>query len=219
MTRLFAFCLLLLFGCGPEKAKEEVKALPKRKANAALEQVADSVSNARQDGTDTSTGLPLDIKQQLPAELEVYLDRAHGLWQFPSLSNQDLARIPKEEQGPYFLQADLNQDRLLDYAIQIVEDDTIYIYAFLKNKTDEDFTVHLLEKHPLLARDGKKRSNRYVQLAKKSERYYDKVLQKEITMPQDAVAVGNEDTLVVYLWAQGKFKKAATGTGPKTEGR
>ncbi|AKQ45876.1 hypothetical protein TH63_09840 [Rufibacter radiotolerans] len=210
MNRTFFLPLLVLLGCGADNAKEEVTALP-AKNDSALAEVADSVNNARQDGTDTNAGLPVDKKQQLPAELEVYLDRTHGLWQFPALSDQDLARVPKEEQGPYFLQADFNSDQGQDYAMQIVEKDTAYIYAFLKNKTGDDFEVHLLEKNALITQEGKKRSNRYLMLAKKSGKYYDQVLKKERVIPQDAVSVGKDESLAYYIWEDSKFRKNESG--------
>jgi hypothetical protein len=200
---LFSFILLL--GCSPEKAQENLTNAPVAKVAARNEQVVDSVSNTRIDGTAT-TIFPLDVKQQLPAELEVHLDRTHGLWQFPTLTTQDAARVPKEEQGPYFVQADFNSDKKMDYAIQLMERDSAFVYVFMKS-TPDDFREHLLERHPLEDVEKKKRSTRYLKLTKKADKLYEGATRKEVAMVQDGISVEAENKTATYVWENGKFRK------------
>jgi hypothetical protein len=175
-----------------------------------LEEVVDSVSNTREDGTATASTPPLDIKQQLPAELEVHLDRTHGLWQLPTLTDMDVARIPQTEQGPYFVQADFNGDKQLDYAIQLMERDSAFVYVFLKEKENE-FKEHLLERYQLFDIDAKKRSIHYLRFASKENKYYEHGTKKSISIPVDGVSVGAENYTATYVWQNGKFRKYETG--------
>ncbi|MBC3542163.1 hypothetical protein ACFSC6_13255 [Rufibacter sediminis] len=210
MKRILYLVAPLLWGCSPEKAQETLATTTPAADTAALDQVVDSVSNTRIDGTATTT-LPLDVKQQLPAELEVHLDRTHGLWQLPALTSGDLARIPQEEQGPYFIEADFNGDQKQDYAIQLQERDSVFVYVFLKNSAD-DFQEHLLTRDQLYQLEGKKRSIQYLTLAKKSDRYYDYATrQKDIVLPQDGISVGAENYTATYVWEKGKFRRYETG--------
>ncbi|WP_207434461.1 hypothetical protein [Sabulibacter ruber] len=211
MNRVLCFGFVLLLGCSPKKDPEDLSVLPPASdsASTSLEQVVDSVSNAPEDGTATTSTPPLDVKQQLPAELEVHLDRTHGLWQFPTLTDYDVQRVPKEEQGPYYLEADFNGDKQQDYAIQLLERDSAFVYAFLKNKAD--FQEHLLERHQLFDIDGKKRSIRYLTLAKKTAKYYDYATRKQMSIPLDGISVGAENYTATYVWDNGKFRKFETG--------
>ncbi|ALJ01070.1 hypothetical protein [Rufibacter tibetensis] len=211
MNRFLYICLLGLVSCSPEKSAEEISTAPAASANSpVLEQVADSVSNTREDGTATASSPPIDIKQQLPAELEVHLDRTHGLWQFPTLTDADVQRIPQEEQGPYFVQADFNGDKQQDYAIQLMERDSAFVYAFVKEK-DNEFKEYLLERNKLLDVAAKKRSIRYLRLASKQAKYYDYGTRKNIKIPYDGVSVGAENYTATYVWDNGKFRKYETG--------
>ncbi|WP_181308450.1 hypothetical protein [Rufibacter sp. XAAS-G3-1] len=210
MNRISHLCpFLLLLGCSPEKAQENLTEAPISTVAAENEQVVDSVSNTRIDGTATTT-IPLDVKQQLPAELEVHLDRTHGLWQLPTLTTYDAQRVPSEEQGPYFVQADFNGDNKLDYAIQLMERDSAFVYVFLKAPAG-DFQEHLLERHQLFDIEEKKRSIRYLTLAKKADKLLDGATRKKVTLPQDGLSVGAENYTATYVWENGKFRKYETG--------
>ncbi|WP_148041360.1 hypothetical protein [Rufibacter immobilis] len=210
MMRILCVCLLLLWGCKPEKVQEQAELPAAASAPATLEETVDSVANTRIDGTATTPSPRLDVKQQLPSELEVHLDRTHGLWQFPTLTDSDVQRIPQEEQGPYFLQADFNGDQQTDYAIQLVERDSAFVYAFVR-QADDEWKEFLLEREQLYLIDGKKRSIRYLKLAKKTDKYYDYATRKRMTIPQDGISVGAENYVATYVWEKGKFRKFETG--------
>ncbi|KAA3437774.1 hypothetical protein [Rufibacter hautae] len=209
MNRAALFVSLLLLGCSPEKARETLAEEPIAAADTVLEEVADSVTDASLDGTATST-VPLDVRQQLPAELEVHLDRTHGLWQFPTLTPTDLQRIPEEEQGPYYVQADFNGDKKQDYAIQLMERDSAFVYAFVM-RSEGDFQEFLLERDKLYDMDNQKRSIHYLRLAKKTDRYYDYATKQHFTIAQDGISVGAENYTATYVWEKGKFRKFETG--------
>ncbi|WP_205502584.1 hypothetical protein [Rufibacter psychrotolerans] len=193
--------------CSPKKDPEDLAVVPVTADS--LEEVVDSVANVREDGTATASTPPLDVKQQLPAELEVHLDRTHGLWQLPVLTDQDIQRVPPEEQGPYYLEADFNGDRQKDYAIQLLERDSAFVYAFIKEK--DDFKEYLLERHQLFDIAGKQRSIRYLTLAKKNGKYYDYTTRKSMTIPQDGISVGAENYTATYVWEKSGFRKFETG--------
>ncbi|MGV3539846.1 MAG: hypothetical protein ACO1OQ_08550 [Rufibacter sp.] len=209
MYRIACLFFLFLLSCKPQENNEGVPASPEAGA-AVLEETADSVSNARKDGTQISPEVPLDIKQQLPAALEVTLDRTHGLWQFPSLTTADAQRVPKEEQGPYFLEADFNGDRKPDFAVQIVERDTAFVYAFVStSKTGENWQEYLLEKNALQVQEGKKRSLQFLRLAKKSDKV--NTQEKNFTLPNDGISVGSEKSTAIYVFDDGQFRQYNTG--------
>jgi len=215
MNRIFPLLLVfLLLGCGPKEAKEEVSALPAPGRPSTLEEVADSVSNTRIDGTDTdtNTGLPQDPKQQLPAELEVFLDGAHGLWRFPPLPAQDSLPVAAGEQGPYFVQADFNRDRQPDYAVQIVERDSVFLYAFVRNSGKDGFKEHVLDRYFLGKAKDANRNPHYVSLAREQHR-------KSGENPGEKAQAGLAGILVksakgsdLYVWEKGKFRKTTTRT-------
>ncbi|WP_210489294.1 hypothetical protein [Rufibacter aurantiacus] len=209
MNRAALFASLLLLSCSPEKARETLAEEPVATADTPLEEVADSVTDASLDGTATTT-VPLDVRQQLPAELEVHLDRTHGLWQFPTLTPTDSQRVPQEEQGPYYVQADFNGDKKQDYAIQLVERDSAFVYAFVK-RSEGDFQEFLLERDKLYDMDGKKRSIHYLRLAKKNDRLYDHATRQQTNIAQDGISVGAENYIATYVWEKGKFRKIESG--------
>ncbi|WP_125077659.1 hypothetical protein [Rufibacter latericius] len=207
---LLSVTLLLFWGCSPEKAQETLSTEPIAQDTASLDQVADSVTDTPIDGTATTT-LPQDVKQQLPAELEVHLDRTHGLWQLPVLSTFDVQRIPKEEQGPYYLQADFNGDKKVDYAVQLLERDSAFVYAFLK-KADNEFQEFVLVRDRLYDIEEKKRSIHYLRLAPDTATYYDYATRKKgVRIPHDGISVGAENYTATYFWEKGKFNKLETG--------
>ncbi|GAA4300577.1 hypothetical protein [Nibribacter koreensis] len=101
-----------------------------------LEQTIDSANNSRQDGTVATVSPAQDVKQHLPPELEVVLDQTHPLWQWPSLSDLDRARLTQDQQGPYFLQKDLTGDKKVDYVVQLAEGDSVKVVAFMRPRQE-----------------------------------------------------------------------------------
>lgn len=204
MSRLVCIFLLLLVGCN---AKED------RLANEdqALAQTVDSLNDANIDGTETTTGPPIDLKRELPSELEVSLDQRQGIWELPTLTDFDAQRIPKEEQGPYYLQADFNGDKQLDYAVQIVKNDSAAVLALIKTKDGDGWEEHVLQKNALQNIEGKERSLYYLSLAKKEDKYYNYNTQKNFTISNDAISVGAENYTATYVYEEGAFKKYETG--------
>ncbi|GGK79910.1 hypothetical protein ACD591_08200 [Rufibacter glacialis] len=205
MNRVLCSCfLVLLISCRPEKDADAPA------VDQTLGQTVDSVSNTRIDGTATASSPPLDIKQQIPELLEAHLNRTHAAWKFPTLTEFDVQRVPQEEQGPYFIEADFNGDTRLDYAIQVVERDSAYVYVFLRDK-ENGFQEYLLEQDQLYDIDAQKRSIRYLTLAEKAHQYHDYGTRKTISIPHDGVSVGAENYTATYVWDNGKFKKYETG--------
>ncbi|MBA9079747.1 hypothetical protein [Rufibacter quisquiliarum] len=204
MYRLACVVLIALISCKPQTNHGGLPDSPAA-AEPALENTADSVGNARKDGTHISSHVPLDVKQQLPALLEVSLDRTHGLWQYPTLTEQDAQRIPQGEQGPYYLEADFNGDAKQDYAVQIVERDSAFIYAFLSGKNANELEEYLLEKHPLTPIEGKKRSLRYLSLARKDGKPNESASSK--SLPREGITVGTENSAVTYVFEKGAFQR------------
>lgn len=204
MNRYLSFLLLFsFFGCKPKQNNEGV---PKEPAAGVpvLEATVDSVGNARKDGTKTAPEVPIDVKQQLPAALEVNLDRTHGLWQFPTLADEHISNVPKGEQGPYFLEADFNGDRKTDFAVQIVERDSAFVYAFTSTKNENEWQEHLLEKHPLTQQQGKKRSLQYLQLAKPTGT-------SQTSASANGITVMGKNSTATYVFADGQFNRSRAG--------
>lgn len=202
--------LLFLLSCNAQQEHTGVVASTLSDSSA-LEETIDSVNDTRLDGTETSASLLVDSNQQLPTALEAHLKRNHGLWQLPILIDDDAERIPSREQGPYFVEADFNGDEQADYAVQIVKGDSSFMYAFLNIKNGQTWQEHLLEKHPLIEIKGKKRSFRFLTLAKKTNRYYNYSTQENFSLPQDGISVSIENSTATYVWENGKFKKYETG--------
>ncbi|MFC6998151.1 hypothetical protein [Rufibacter roseus] len=204
MNRIVIFMLLLLVAC---KSKEDQMAHESQ----ALEQTIDSLNNANIDGTETTTGPPLDIKKELPSELKASLNQRQGKWELPTLTDVDAQRIPESEQGPYFLQADFNGDQRTDYAVQIVRNDSASVIVYIKKDKGGDWEEHVLQRNALQNIGGKNRSLYYLSLAKKDGKYYDYSTQKNLIFPNDAVSVGAENYTATYVYENGKFKKYEAG--------
>jgi hypothetical protein len=147
-------CLLVLsclcWGCRSKDVKE-VPVTSVLGDSLLLDSTIDSVTTERQDGTLTAVGAPKDIKQQLPPELEVVLDQTHGMWQLPLVQDQDVARFTQDQQGPYFLQTDLDQDTRVDYAVQITDGKTVKVLAFIRpKKEDQPWQAKALLSKPMV---------------------------------------------------------------------
>ncbi|AMM52550.1 hypothetical protein TH61_17055 [Rufibacter sp. DG15C] len=146
---LLVLCCLFL-GC-QSKDVQEVPVTSVIGDSLLLDSTVDSVATEKQDGTLTAVGPPKDVKQQLPSELEVVLDQTHGMWQLPLVQDQSLSRFTQDQQGPYFLQTDLDKDQRVDYAVQITDGKTATVLALMRPKQEgQAWQEKVLASKPML---------------------------------------------------------------------
>ncbi|QHL86784.1 hypothetical protein GU926_04745 [Nibribacter ruber] len=199
--------LLLMASCQPKEATEAglVSTGPD---TLQLDETIDSANNTRQDGTQAPTALPEDPKQQLPPTLEVYLDQTHGLWQLPELRPKDITRLTQDQQGPYFLQTDLNQDNQLDYVAQLMERDSVFLYAFISTGPDEAFKEVLLDQRPLVKLDGEGISPWVLCLPQEQQTQDKSGKGTSAQATADGFLVLEDENTTLYQWRKGTFRKS-----------
>ena len=195
--------LVFLLSCQPKETAEVGTTAVQPDS---LEETVDSANNSRQDGTVTDTGAPEDVKQQLPPELEVLLDQTHGLWQLAQVQDLDQALLTQDQQGPYFLQTDLDADKRTDYVVQVAEGDSVRVYAFLRPKTEEHpWQETILERKRLLTIETAKRSPFYLSLLE--ERLDTTVSRHTSGKKREGILVNEGSKATWHQWQKGKWIK------------
>jgi hypothetical protein len=194
---LFSF-LQISTACRPEP-KGNI-ALSHPPDSVTLKAAADSGNFFNQDGLDYEP-LNTGTFDQLPTDLTTYLNRQSPGWTLPFISREYLQQTNRNPTGPYYVQADFNQDSIQDFAVQYQFKDTIYIKAFLKNQAGR-LQEYSLAKYPFNGTDTKKESKLYLSLLTKGkEIIMDTVPEKrKLILPQNAVAVDSNNKIVLFYF-------------------
>jgi hypothetical protein len=200
---LIFLTLLLNSACRPEKkGNVSVSAAPD---TAGLKALADSGSFFNQDGLDYE---PLNTStfDQLPDELRAVLNKNTPGWSLPFISQEYLQQKERDATGPYFVEADLNQDALPDFAVQYRFKDTIYVDAYLKNKEGQ-LQKYLLTAYHITEQD--KESRLYLSLLRKGKQILTNSVpeKKQITLPQNAIAVDSPDQSALFYFTGAQINR------------
>lgn len=195
--------MLVISACQPEKKGREALSIPPDTTS--LKQLADSGSFLGQDGLDYAP-LHTGTFDQLPSELNATLNTNYPGWTLPNLAKEYLEKTKRNHTGPYFLQADFNGDSTLDFAVQYLYKDSIYIKAYLQ-QPDKKLQEFGLDQFWFKSGASKEESRLYLSLlAKGKENLQDMVPEKE-KLPQPAIAVNHHSNSFLYYFDGQKFKK------------
>ena len=200
---LIFLTLLVNSACRPEK-KSNIT-VTAASDTAGLKALADSGNFLNQDGLDYE---PLNTStfDQLPEELTTVLNKNAPGWSLPFISEEYLQQKERNATGPYFVEADLNQDALPDFAVQYRFKDSIYVAAFLKNKEGQ------LQKYPLAAyhlTEQEKESRLYLSLLGKGKPILTDSMpdKKEITLGQNAISVDTPDQSAIFYFTGAQMNR------------
>ena len=190
--------LLFCNACRPEPKKDiGLSAVPD---TTELKALADSGNFFNQDGLDYEP-LNTGTYDQLPPELTDVLNKKVPGWSLPFISREYLQQTSRNATGPYFIEADLNQDSIRDYAVQYLLQDTIFIMAYLKAQ-DGQLHAYTLSKYPFNSKEDKEESKLYLSLLAKGKEIITNSVpeKKKIIAPQNAIAVDSPNQSDLFFF-------------------
>lgn len=200
--RLFYLLLLVGSACRPEPAGKVALNTPPD--TTMLTQLTDSANFLGQDGLNYEP-LNTGTFNQLPPEISNILNAKHPGWTLPYISEEQLAKTERNHTGPYYLQADFDQDNTQDFAVQYLLKDTIFVQAYLQ-KPGNNLQEYPLDKYPFKQLATKEESKLYLSLLSQGQEITTGTNHK-IKLPKNAVAVLYSPNSFLYYLNGNNFTK------------
>lgn len=193
------FSCYLLSGCGPkndEISEVETDMEP-------MEEVADTVTNARKDAlqTDENNILPT---LPLPQDVLQLLTTKYPSWEEPTFTEDALEQAEGNTQGPGIIRGDFDGNGRQDYAVQLQHQKQLVVLAVLQN-ADGSWKLQEIKQDILFNDRGQLKSPYLLRLAQKGTELRHQTINEQISAPHDAVMLSLNETGVTYLYENGKF--------------
>ncbi|GHA66839.1 hypothetical protein [Pontibacter akesuensis] len=199
-TNLLAIAALLaLFACGSDSAdgnynRAASDELIDAQVDSATKTSTDSLARATKEGK---------ILQPLPDTLTSLLEQKQPQAQIATLTDQAMASDRLKVGNPVYLRGDFNGNASLDYAVQVLKNDSIHILAYLDyNKQARELKVASYPAKNL--KDGWF-STYQLRLAPQDSLVQDNRAQKLVPLPTDGISVIGEDLTTLYMLQNGRF--------------
>jgi hypothetical protein len=200
---IFLACFIkLIVACNhPRKDFSDVPV-----SNDSTELVAkvDSGHNIRQDGLDYDP-LNTGTYNQLPDIITEWLNQHYVGWSLPTIAEDYLEKTKRTAPGPFYLEADLNQDQLADYAVLYQYRDSATVAVYLVQKTGK-LQEFILERKPLENTAQEDRSRYYLIKPETGIEVYNTQTDKNVILPAQAFGVvGKGNNIRYYFFSNNAF--------------
>lgn len=199
-TYYLAFAALVaLSACGSDSADSNYNRaasdeLIEEQIDAGTKNSVDSLAEATAEGK---------ILYPIPDTLATLLEQKQPKAKIATLPDQTMAENRLQVHNPLFLRGDFNGNNTLDYAVQVIQNDSIHILAFL------DYPARAREvkvaTYPATKLVGEWYSTYQLKLAAKDSLVLDNRQQKKVPLKTDGVSVVGEDRTVLYILEGNRF--------------
>ncbi|RDV15542.1 hypothetical protein DXT99_08620 [Pontibacter diazotrophicus] len=154
----------------------------------------DSIAKATTDGK---------IVFPLPDTLTTLVEQKQPQAQVATLTDQAMISDRLQVDNPLFLRADFNGNNTLDYAVQVLQNDSIHITAFL-DYTDQAREVQVAS-YPARQLNDRWYSVYQLRKAPQDSLVQDPRNQRQVLLPTDGISVVEEERTTLYLMQDGRF--------------
>ncbi|WP_162051474.1 hypothetical protein [Pontibacter pamirensis] len=191
--------LLALAACGSDSADGNYNQVASdelidEQIDAGTKTAIDSIARATNEGK---------ILYPLPDTLITLLEQKQPQARVATMTDAAMSSERLLVKNPIFLRGNLNGNSSMDYAVQVLQNDSIQILAFL-DYTDQAREVEIAS-YPATKLDAEWYSTYQIRLAPKDSLVMDNRSQKRIPLPTDGVSVVSEDRTILYLMQDGRF--------------
>ncbi|WP_187263983.1 hypothetical protein [Pontibacter beigongshangensis] len=195
---LFA-ALLGLAACGSDSAdgnynRAASDELIGEQVDAGTKASIDSVARAATEG---------NILFPVPDTLTRLLQQEQPQAQLPNFQDETLVNRRMQVENPVYLKGNFDGNSSPDYAVQVLQNDSIHVLAFL------DYTTRAravkIAAYPARQLQDQWYSVYQLQLAPKDSVVQDPRNQRKVTLPTDGVSVIEENRTTMYVLKNGRF--------------
>ncbi|MFD1184611.1 hypothetical protein [Pontibacter rugosus] len=191
--------LSTLFACGSDSAdgnynRAASDELIAEQVDADIKTSTDSIARATEEGK---------ILHPLPDTLTKLLEENRPQAQIATLTDQAMASKRLKVGNPVFLRGNFNGNASLDYAVQVLQNDSIHIIAYLDySKQAREVKV---ASYPAQKLNTEFFSTYQLRLAPQDSLVFDNRAQKQVPLKADGISVIGENLTTLYVLQQGRF--------------
>lgn len=192
-------CLVALASCGSDSADGNYNRavddeLIEDQVDSDTKNAIDSVAQATAEG---------NILHPLPDTLTTLLQKRQQPTKVATLTDQTMANKRLQVDNPLYVRGNLNGNKTPDYAVQVLQNDSIHIIAFL------DYTQNAREVK-VAAYPAQKLNNQYyspyqLKLAPQDSLVRNPRLQKSMNLKTDGISVLKDNRTTMYVLQNGRF--------------
>ena len=196
---ILAAALLALAGCGSDSAdgnynRAASDELIEEQVDAGTKASIDSIARTTEEGK---------ILHPLPDTLVRLLEQKQPNSKVATLTDQAMASQRLQVHNPLYLRGNFNGNNSLDYAVQVLQNDSIQILAYL-DYTDQAREVKVAA-YPARKLNAEWYSTYQLKLAPKDSLVTDNRKQKQVPLAADGISVVGEDRTTLYVLKNGRF--------------
>ncbi|MEJ8802235.1 hypothetical protein [Pontibacter sp. H249] len=192
--------LILAWACSPKN--EEVK--DEQVDVAPQEEALDTVANTRLDAVKTDEDV-ITPTLPLPQPVLQLLTQKYPGYEQPVLADAASKQGTGNEQGPFIVRGDFTNDPQQDYALQLQHGKNLIIVAAI-DTGNGNWSLQELKRDILFNDRGSLKSLYYLMLAEPGQELQDEESGAQIKLETEAVAVGLDDDVTVYVYRDNSFK-------------
>ncbi|MFD3001395.1 hypothetical protein ACFS7Z_13560 [Pontibacter toksunensis] len=191
--------LLALAACGSDSADGNYnqvasEELIDEQIDAGTKTAIDSVARATNEGK---------ILYPLPDTLLTLLEQKQPQAKVATMTDAAMSNERLMVENPLFLRGNLNGNSSMDYAVQVLQNDSVQILAYLDYK--DQAREAKVASYPATKLDAEWYSTYQIRLAPKDSLVMDNRSQKRIPLPTDGVSVVAEGRTTLYVLKDGRF--------------
>lgn len=191
--------LLALAACGSESAdgnygRTASEELIDEQMDANTKASVDSMAKATNDGK---------ILYPVPDTLTTLLGQKQPQARIATLPDQSIMNQRLQVENPLFVRGNFNGNRSLDYAVQVLQNDSVHILAFL-DYADQAREVKVAS-YPARQLDEEWYSTYQLKLAPKDSLVQDNRNQQRAPLATDGISVIEENRTTLYVMQNGRF--------------
>ncbi|ARS36731.1 hypothetical protein [Pontibacter actiniarum] len=191
--------LLALAACGSESAdgnygRTASEELIDEQMDANTKASVDSMAKATNEGK---------ILYPVPDTLTTLLGQKQPQARIATLPDQSIMNQRLQVENPLFVRGNFNGNRSLDYAVQVLQNDSVHILAFL-DYADQAREVKVAS-YPARQLDEEWYSTYQLKLAPKDSLVQDNRNQQRAPLATDGISVIEENRTTLYVMQNGRF--------------
>ncbi|TPE45281.1 hypothetical protein [Pontibacter mangrovi] len=191
--------LFFLASCGSDSAdgnynRAADEDLIEEQVDTGTKATIDSVAQAAEEGT---------ILQPLPDTLVSLLEQRQPETEVATLTDQAMANKRLQVDNPLFLRGNLNGNSTPDYAVQVLQNDSIHLLAFL-DYTQKPQEVKVAT-YPAQQLNGRRYSSLQLKLAPQDSLVRNPRRQKITNLKADGISVLQDNRTTLYVLQNGRF--------------
>lgn len=192
--------LLLLASCGSDSADGNYNRaaddeLIEEQIDTDTKASIDSVARAADEGS---------ILHPLPDTLTTLLQQRQPKAEVATLSDQTMSNKTSQVDNPVYLRGNLNGNSAPDYAVQVLQNDSIHILAFLDYTTPQTRELKVAS-YPAQQLNDRRYSTFQLRLAPQDSLVRNPRQQKLTNLKTDGISVIEDNRTTLYVLQNGRF--------------